>query len=274
MSEQDYPAAHSMDTEWYAVDRDGRLGRFSTGEAGGVPTSATQYSEGAENGATWAEDAVFEIVTREGAEYEVDDLIQMPGGPVFNFSWGGGYETASFTDAAACYHVLMLLRDENVFSRLPRPSEVSSRARERSGRARAMAVHRIYNSKHVLGYPDGPLPVGTLQQWIQNGWVLKAWVNHSLTPIRAGIFEYDHGDVFENWISGLYLREGIPLRPLNVRDLPEFMRRYFENTRFTLRSFAKDVAIDPREAGTCTNWEPDWVGWDGIVHRQSDEELD
>jgi hypothetical protein len=33
----DYPAAHSMDTEWFAVDRDGHVALFVSGENGPVP---------------------------------------------------------------------------------------------------------------------------------------------------------------------------------------------------------------------------------------------
>ena len=36
----DFPAAHSMDTMWFAVDRDGRVGCFDSGEAGAVPDRA------------------------------------------------------------------------------------------------------------------------------------------------------------------------------------------------------------------------------------------
>ena len=36
----DYPAAHSMDTMWFAVDADGHVAAFDTGEGGGVPTLA------------------------------------------------------------------------------------------------------------------------------------------------------------------------------------------------------------------------------------------
>ncbi|MEM7154204.1 MAG: hypothetical protein AAF799_15265 [Myxococcota bacterium] len=36
----DYPAAHSMDTQWYAVDREGHVGFFESGEEGGVPVDA------------------------------------------------------------------------------------------------------------------------------------------------------------------------------------------------------------------------------------------
>src|SRR5215468_7860598 len=33
----DFPAAHSMDTTWFAVDRDGHIGVFESGEPGAVP---------------------------------------------------------------------------------------------------------------------------------------------------------------------------------------------------------------------------------------------
>jgi hypothetical protein len=38
----DFPAAHSMDTHWFAVDREGRVGLFFTGENGFVPQSAVE----------------------------------------------------------------------------------------------------------------------------------------------------------------------------------------------------------------------------------------
>ena len=37
---EDFPAAHSMDTEWFAVDRDGQVALFFTGENGSMPTAA------------------------------------------------------------------------------------------------------------------------------------------------------------------------------------------------------------------------------------------
>lgn len=36
----DIPAAHSMDTRWFAVDRDGRVARFETSESGALPWAA------------------------------------------------------------------------------------------------------------------------------------------------------------------------------------------------------------------------------------------
>lgn len=37
---KDYPAAHSMDTTWFAVDADGKVGRFESSEDGAVPLAA------------------------------------------------------------------------------------------------------------------------------------------------------------------------------------------------------------------------------------------
>lgn len=44
----DYPAAHSMDTEWYAVDEEGQVAKFYSGETGGVPAEAVRndYRDG------------------------------------------------------------------------------------------------------------------------------------------------------------------------------------------------------------------------------------
>jgi hypothetical protein len=41
----DYPAAHSMDTMWFAVDRDGNVAAFDSAEGGAVPNSALSEHE-------------------------------------------------------------------------------------------------------------------------------------------------------------------------------------------------------------------------------------
>jgi len=37
MDSPDYPAAHSMDSCWFGVDKDGRVGSFETGDSGAMP---------------------------------------------------------------------------------------------------------------------------------------------------------------------------------------------------------------------------------------------
>lgn len=46
MDKKNYPAAHSMDTHWFAVDLEGNIGYFDTGESGALPSEAFQTVDG------------------------------------------------------------------------------------------------------------------------------------------------------------------------------------------------------------------------------------
>jgi hypothetical protein len=63
----DFPAAHSMDTEWFAVDRDGHVALFSTGEAGSMPLAAGAGGEGAVDDMLRA---LGSKQTQEGLDYD------------------------------------------------------------------------------------------------------------------------------------------------------------------------------------------------------------
>ena len=64
----DFPAAHSMDCSWYAVDRHGNVGLFSTGEEGAVPDGAYSPDAAAE---------MLGLDEEERAEYgfDAEDVI-------------------------------------------------------------------------------------------------------------------------------------------------------------------------------------------------------
>src|SRR5438105_611048 len=64
----DFPAAHSMDSCWFAVDRDGHVGYFSTGEAGAMPAVGV------------TEDAADELLTRLLETLPRGEAIHDPGG--------------------------------------------------------------------------------------------------------------------------------------------------------------------------------------------------
>lgn len=265
-----------MDTEWYAVDSEGNIGIFETGEAGAVPRGSTGYIDGAPTVA----DLLRSLPPDIAIEYDVDDLMAMQGGPVLDFRRSSHLrESVSFSDTTSCYYVLMLLADERLLGSHPISEKPARRGlwqslfnrSSQSSASEPVTVQRLPNSKYLLGYIEEPVLVSTLQQWIQDGLVLKAWVNHSLSHTRIGIFHYEHGDVFENWIAGPYLRGDVPRRPLKVEQLPEEIRTIFESIRFERRSFARDGAIDPREVGECSSWDPSWVGLDGVVHRESED---
>src|SRR5262245_6227501 len=66
--EHDYPAAHSMDTQWYGVDRDGHVAVFGSGEAGAVPRVSSRGSP--------STDDIGRILTRNGAVYDLRGRVR------------------------------------------------------------------------------------------------------------------------------------------------------------------------------------------------------
>ncbi len=112
MTEEDFPAAHSMDTHWFAVDSEGNVGCFNTGEAGAAPNCALEF----ENAEPPSYDEILKHFPRDSQiEYHVDDLIAMQGGPVFDYSYNSqSYLTASFSDNTSCYSVLLWLKDDRI----------------------------------------------------------------------------------------------------------------------------------------------------------------
>jgi hypothetical protein len=70
----DFPAAHSMDTDWFAVDKCGHVALFSTGEAGAMPLGA-KILIGPEGGDDQLSEKLFGPLTEE---MEDDDDLEYP----------------------------------------------------------------------------------------------------------------------------------------------------------------------------------------------------
>jgi hypothetical protein len=72
----DYPAAHSMDTSWFAIDEAGRVAIFDSGEDGAVPLAALSLGGAAEPDPEAAQ--IYELLA---PELELDDQA----GPFFRY---------------------------------------------------------------------------------------------------------------------------------------------------------------------------------------------
>jgi hypothetical protein len=87
----DFPAAHSMDTEWFAVDAKGHVGLFESGESGMVPRGVVlqdslddvfRHLRGQPAGEQGVEHVYFnadlaEAATRDLFIYDYDDEMEM-----------------------------------------------------------------------------------------------------------------------------------------------------------------------------------------------------
>jgi hypothetical protein len=87
--EADFPVAHSMDTEWFAVDCDGQVALFITGDMGSMPVNATEADLDEVLGALGSErtyeemdyDVLGKELARLGLHVYEDDSVDWFSGP-------------------------------------------------------------------------------------------------------------------------------------------------------------------------------------------------
>ncbi len=71
---ENVPAAHSMDSEWWAVDENGEVARFSTGEDGALPSAAGVVLGNADDGGAHA---FFHAKYEEAWDEEADEALDI-----------------------------------------------------------------------------------------------------------------------------------------------------------------------------------------------------
>src|SRR5262245_12324034 len=69
-----YPAAHSMDSTWWAVDGQGFIARVDTGEAGAMPAAAGESHD---------EEDVWAQLAAAGTPFYCDDLFAKADGKLY-----------------------------------------------------------------------------------------------------------------------------------------------------------------------------------------------
>ena len=230
---RDYPAAHSMDTTWYAIDQQGQVASFDTGEAGCVPTSC---------GDTEALDLIETLMSvppGSGVELYVDDLVKEADGKIL-MNTHDGWEERSLEQLNIIYCVLVWLKDDSMLRDVD-PKNASE-------------FHRAPVETDVFAYADSPRRKD-LRAFVQQGVLNRAWVNFLVEPSRFGLYEFEHGAAFDNWISGPYVKTSNPVSAMDLSKLPIEIREDIAKFRFSRVDFKQDITVDPREE---TNDYHDW----------------
>jgi hypothetical protein len=239
--EQDYPAAHSMDTAWYAVDRDGHVAFFWSGEAGAVPAGAAD------------EETNLDLVraSRPGGEvvYDLRGLVlpgrEAPGGDHVRLTGDGGREVFLFLDSAGAVREELAAGAARLF---PATSGVGVYFERLAGEVAA----RLHEAGHCLGcFHSYDVGLFSLES------------EHD--PATMGLFVYDH--LCENWTSGPYGRARFPRSPLHVDQLPPAVREQVLQVRFPTLCFQDTTHIQPVEHMECASWEQDYLTVDGKERR-------
>lgn len=262
--ENDYPAAHSMDTTWWGVDRDGHIARFDTGEAGAAPEEAGEGSHL----------DVMKLISTAKIPFVCDDLFPIADRKIFARPdrFGGDEKTVEPTEVTAEYStylpsLLLWLADEAALKKIKK-NKVGKRAVTLNAPGKVV----------VWLYPDydkdyGDSLVSLAIGWRDEGLVLRGWLYGfgDLELDRLGIFHYDL-EHFDNWIAGPLTRGGIPAHPLKLDDLPAKMRESLDVVSLEEADFARDVMFQPYEHGDAVSWDPHWVSSTGRILDGDEEE--
>jgi hypothetical protein len=238
----DFPAAHSMDTMWYAVDRNGHVAAFWSSEAGAVPGAVGDVEPSLRQLAPfWPEQEVIQDLA--GRFFENGKLP------------GAGRHCGSVDRAGA---VLLFLK-----SLAPVRKEIAAgRAVPLSGQGGEAVFFSQLGQKLFRKLHDEGQCLGCI-------WTYRC----PATAERLGLFRYRHLMRWENWTAGPYGRQLCPSRPLHIDQLPPDARRGLLQVRFEGLSFAETPHLQPMELTECNLYQDDWVAMDGTRRTRSGDIL-
>lgn len=208
-----------MDTDWFAVDRDGRVALFSSGENGAVADGAAQLDAYAGPAIT------LDDIAPEGAATSA---------PVYDwagFRRGGTRHEAQYLGPDDDASLLMFVRDvTHLVDDLAAGRAVPVASTEHSAvmwRADAVdAIARVHERKHCLRCA-----------------VLAPRDFGGRRPGDAGLYHYAH--VHDGGTPMPYLRLEAPSQPRVLDAVPAKAREALGAVRFDDVSFADAVAVQP-----------------------------
>lgn len=241
----DLPAAHSMDTEWFAIDGLGHVAVFESGEGGGVPEA---HFEAWHAQSEWAE------LLHEMLSLAAPGSMRFVADGVFDRSDERRWEQGElFTDARtlAGSHEW----EDAALLELAAPQDPA-------------LLEGWLGRAYVLGCVE-PLVYACecsaqtiAALWDELG-VVRALMRPPMLPSRFGVFEY----VNEDYSGGPYRRERKPMgAPLRVEALATGVRRRLQEVRLGEVDFRRDGQVQPFEHLPSSVYGSTWIGTDGSEH--------
>ena len=233
----DFPAAHSMDTYWFAIDANENVAVFNTGEAGALPDSTIKLMRGKQIA-------------------DIESLIQY-----FPKDDQGITIVKTAGERAAQGATMKTLRNDI-------RSAFKSSYQLLGSRVYVLSSEKVIpkleiESQLVFRFLGEPVVVylsychaSILEKLIESREILGSskQVVLSLNGHLIGLFSYQHGEEWENWIPGPYRRKQQPEQPLKLEELPEDIQDLISWTWFEELHFQDTEMIQPIEHTKCRTW--------------------
>jgi hypothetical protein len=281
MDEGDYPAAHSMDTAFFAVDRDGHVGYFESGDAGAVPV--TGEVEIGERDEVWRQVWRHVDGLRPHCEALLAQLAQLLPHCEARRDLAGyrhpGEEQRHVGDLGAgqawCVGYLLFLksldpalRDEIAAGRGAEVPAVGVMAVQALGLSPDL-IRRLHDEGQCLGCyyhytPRGAVPDEPIRS-AQSSWTIRRYIPSSLaevppSPASFGLFYY--APYYSTGMAWPYGRLEVPVRPVHIDQLPPVFRQQFMRLQLDC-AFAERAYVQPVEHWPCTSYDPAFLSSDG-----------
>jgi hypothetical protein len=243
----DFPAAHSMDTTWFAIDSDGYVGIFDSGEGGAVPDKLTP-------------------VDRSRVEIEsIDDVIY-----------------ALQTDK---HELIQEISSANISSIIERASMDSLRYHINNNSYSGMIHSLLLQLSSVRTIDDLKLQANSLLRftdrdiWIYVDKCDRDWLEQAIDSgtVLSGSEILLYFDL--SWLGCYtytckiqspipYQRNSLVGLPIKFEELPIKIRECGRFTKLTNIHFATTEAIQPIEHLACRTWGgiEYWLDTNGVEH--------
>jgi hypothetical protein len=265
----DYPAAHSMDTTWFAVDKDGHVAAFESAEGGAVPNDALTDQQGdfdaLQEIRPYASscDVIYALEDQK-SPLSKDRQHALPQKPYPRTARSGFLQriiakltgkNGGITDTAAASTesepeeemiapVIMFLNDLQIV-------------------ASAIAEGVCQPVKCVRGRAvlSMKLPIDLYRQIHERNQCAGCYYEFSLEPFdgielpeysKLGLFYYA---CCEDQMAVPYGRHTVPEQPLNIKQLPAELQEQFTKLQFADLSFSQTPYIQPAQRTASFSWD-------------------
>jgi hypothetical protein len=258
MSIIDFPAAHSMDTTWFAVDAEGLVAIFETGEDGPAPEAALAQEVGRYEVAEMlpARSALSDVVVDFEGVARLYDSFQSP----LSFARERALVFVEALDALRddlARGTATPIRSTKYFAALIEPFDDLTLTRLAST-GKLVGAYGFYHSIDPRQLAPKVSTFARIKQWFLGGSQSSEQASAPskepavYDPAQCGVFCYDHWDYQEEVAP--YFRVRIPAKPISIADLPEELRALAELARFDNVRFADDGVVQPIEHFPCASW--------------------
>jgi hypothetical protein len=240
-----------MDTEWFAVDKDGHVARFVSKEAGAVPRDANIDSTNLGDDLEPSQVLLHKLsrkVRTTGVLYERTGRVRLD---AMDRDWHWLYPYTMDPGP-----VLMFLLSLDPVRRDLREG-------------RAIEVPAISCSAVI--FKD--LKRGRASQLHRAGVCLGCFYPfdegdekpRDPDPVSLGLYAYIHTQ--PDTIAGPYARTRRPVRPLHISDVPNPLRKILSQVRLDSLCFGHTPQLQPVALVPCHSWEAAWLDLDSVTQR-------